>query len=65
MNYIQKLKQENEMLKQSIECADLKITEKLTYLTSSKFQGHENNFVNATEAYQMLMDIRMQLNSQL
>ena len=61
MNYIKQLQQQVAEQKQmNADCQEL-ITAYMKYLTSSKFHGHENNFINATEAYNMLELIRKQL----
>lgn len=61
MNYINYLSTQNEEFKQTIESVIENLNDKLRYLSSSKFQGHDNNFVNAEEAYKMLAEIKHQL----
>lgn len=61
MNYIKRLATENTELKENIEAVIDTLNDKLRYLSSSKFQGYENNFVNAEEAYKMIAEIKHQL----
>lgn len=62
MNYIKKLELENEELKKNLVATDTEIQNFLIYLTSDKFSGFENNFVNATEVRARLLEIRNQIN---
>lgn len=58
MNYIKQLQLKNEELQKKLDEADAILVEKMKYLCSEKFQGMENNYVNATEALNMLYIIR-------
>ena len=61
MNYIKQLQQDNAELKERLAAADQNITYILTYLNSSKFQGVDNNYVDASEMFNKLMDFRSNL----
>ena len=61
MNYIKQLESDKTELKQTIESVIEILNDKLRYLSSSKFQGHDNNFVNAEEAYKMIAEIKHEL----
>ena len=65
MNYISKLKTENENLKNQFEFIDKQIVNKLSYLQSEKFRGFENNYVNAEEVQRMLYELRQMLMTEL
>jgi hypothetical protein len=58
MNYISKLRLENEDLKTQLEAINEEIVNKLRYLQSDKFRGFDNNNVNAEEVQRMLYEIR-------
>jgi len=61
MNYIKQLQQENKALKENIQSASQEITDTLKYLSLDKFQGTENNFVNASEMRSRFLEIRKTL----
>ena len=58
MNYIKKLESENEFLKNKIlEISDIE-NDLRRYLSSSKFHGFENKFVNPDDIIRWLDTIR-------
>jgi hypothetical protein len=62
MNYIKQIQQQiAEQQKQNEETREM-ITDFMIYLSSEKFQGFENNYVNANEAYNMLATIKNKLS---
>lgn len=63
MNYIKKLEQMQEKNVQSIFELEETINELLIYLASDKFAGVENNFVNASEMYRRVFEIKQLLNN--
>ena len=63
MNYIKQLQQENAELKANRDYTERQITYLLTYLSSDKFQGIENNYVNAKEMFTQLLLLRSNLNT--
>ena len=62
MNYIKQLQQENAELKANRDYTERQITYMLTYLSSDKFQGIDNNYVNAKEMFTKLLLLRSNLN---
>jgi hypothetical protein len=60
-NHIQNLSSKNEELKETIKDAREYCEEKIAYLSSSKFQGFLNNYVNAEEARDMFVKLRNKL----
>lgn len=58
MNFIQRLQEENKILQITIENTQEEIKELLEYLASDKFTGIENNYVNAKEMYQRIVELR-------
>ena len=62
MNYIKQLQQENKELKETIQATAEEVQNILFYLGSKKFQGMENNFVNAQEMQTKILNIRTLLN---
>ena len=63
MNYIKKLEQMQEKNVQSAFELEETINELLIYLASDKFAGVENNFVNASEMYRRVFEIKQLLNN--
>lgn len=62
MNYIAKLKTENEQLKAGIENAITQLIEHQSYLNSQKFAGIENDFAHvSTDIYPKFTEIKTQL----
>jgi hypothetical protein len=60
-NHIQNLSSKNEELKQTIKEIREYCDEKISYLSSSKFQGFLNNYVNADEAREMFQQLKNKL----
>jgi hypothetical protein len=61
MNYIKRLEEGNrELTTLRCELVDL-ISDKMAYLASDKFQGPDNNFVNAREMFTFLAELRIKL----
>jgi hypothetical protein len=58
MNYISKLQNETNDLKDQLETINRQLTNDLAYLSSEKFQGFENNYVNADEVKRILFELR-------
>lgn len=63
MNHIKQLQADKAQLQESLDNIDTFVTEKLKYLYSSKFQGHENDFVNGREVATMMFEIRSLINN--
>jgi len=61
MNHIKRLQEESrEYTKLRCELVDL-ISDKMAYLASDKFQGPNNNYVNAREMFAFLAELRIKL----
>ncbi len=56
-----KLHDQVTYLKTKRDATEQEITEKLAYLGGSKFQGPDNNYVNAREMYSFLLNLRSNL----
>lgn len=66
MNYITKLKNENEQLKKGIESAIEELIHYQSYFNSSKFQGTENDFAHVkTDVYIKITSVKKFLQSTL
>lgn len=58
MRYINKLQTENEALKVRLTSIEDELTSVLSYLSSEKFQGELNNYVNSDEMFSRIREIR-------
>lgn len=58
MNYIKQLQQEVKAKEEQLQTAFDKTTDLLRYLSSEKFHGLENNYVNAEEARRLISELR-------
>lgn len=66
MNYITKLKNENEQLKKGIEEAITELIDYQRYYTLPKFEGTENDFAHVkTDVYVKITTIKMYLQHTL
>ena len=59
-NYITNLQTENAELKAQVEGLREGLTDLLSYLGSSKFQGFDNDWVSASEMFRKVMELRSQ-----
>lgn len=59
-NYITTLQGENAELKEQVLALRESLTDLLSYLGSSKFQGFDNDWVSASEMYRRVMELRSQ-----
>lgn len=65
MRYINKLQAENEVLQHTLSIVEEELTQLLSYLSSPKFQGELNNYVNSDEMFQRIMEIRGMMQNEL
>jgi hypothetical protein len=61
MNYIKQLQQKVAHQEKQMSDAKELINALMKYLASPKFQGHENNYINAQEAYNMLASVKNEI----
>ena len=57
-NYIVRLKEENDLYREQVLGFEDRLNDFLIYLSSSKFQGFDNNYVNVGEVKMFLVDLR-------
>lgn len=62
IHYVQKLKNEISELNKKTEELDEEFTNIMKYLSSDKFIGFENNYINAKEVYEIFRNLR-EINS--
>ncbi|CAB4152803.1 hypothetical protein UFOVP606_27 [uncultured Caudovirales phage] len=63
MNYIAKLKELQEKNLQGTLELEAAINDLLIYLASDKFAGVENNYVNASEMFRRVFELKQLLNN--
>ena len=56
-----RLHEQVKHLQAKLDLVNSDLTEKLAYLGGSKFQGNDNNFVNAREMYTFIIELRGEL----
>lgn len=62
-NYIQTLQDQKAELHNRIDSTEEMCTELLRYLSSDKFSGADNNYVNATKMFNRVLAIRFNLQA--
>ena len=60
MNYIKRLEMENAEMREQLKQIQDSCTASMGYLASPKFQGPDNNWVNAEEMATRFREIRME-----
>jgi hypothetical protein len=58
MNYIKQLQNEVSAKNEQLQTAFDRTTDILRYLSSEKFHGFENNYVNTEEAKRLITELR-------
>ena len=61
MHYTERMKHEIREKEETIQMINEELTNMMIYLSSEKFAGFENNFVNAQEMFEKLRNLRNQI----
>ena len=61
MKFINRLQNENEKLKKQIQAYEDGLTAIMAYLNSEKFQGIENNFVNPSDIFLRINEMKQKV----
>jgi len=62
MNHINKLQADNKQLTEKLNEVNQELANLMGYLSSKKFTGFENNYVNAIEMLNRVTEIRILIN---
>ena len=57
-NYIVRLKEENNLYREQLEGFEERLQDFLIHLSSSKFQGFENSYINVDDVKRFVVELR-------